>query len=192
MPTIFITGASSGLGKATAQLFAARGWNVIATMRHPERETDLLQWPSVAVLPLDVTDPAQIETTVARAIALHPVDVVFNNAGYGLIGALEALSDDQITQLFNTNTLGVIRVTKAFLPHLREKQSGRIINTTSIGGLIAFPLYSIYHATKWAIEGWSESMSFDPARLKALRQASSQKRLLLLLLMASPQRSQVD
>jgi NAD(P)-dependent dehydrogenase (short-subunit alcohol dehydrogenase family) len=164
MPTIFITGASSGLGKATANLFAARGWNVIATMRHPEYETGLTQLPGVHLLPLDVTNPAQIEATVQRAIALHPVDVVFNNAGYGLIGAVEAVSDEQITQLVNTNLLGVIRVTKAFLPHLREKRSGRIINTTSIGGLIAFPLYSIYHATKWAIEGWSESMSFELAR----------------------------
>jgi NAD(P)-dependent dehydrogenase (short-subunit alcohol dehydrogenase family) len=164
MPTIFITGASTGLGKATAKLFAAKGWNVIATMRHPEHETELMQLPHVQLLPLDVTNPAQINTTVQRAIALHPVDVVFNNAGYGLIGALEALSDDQITQLINTNLLGVIRVTKAFIPHLREKQSGRIISTTSIGGLIAFPLYSIYHATKWAVEGWSESMSFELAR----------------------------
>jgi NAD(P)-dependent dehydrogenase (short-subunit alcohol dehydrogenase family) len=164
MPTIFITGASSGLGKATANLFAARGWNVIATMRHPEHETELTQLPGVHLLPLDVTNPAQMEATVQRAIALHPVDVVFNNAGYGLIGALEAVSDEQITQLVNTNLLGVIRVTKAFLPHLREKRSGRIISTTSIGGLIAFPLYSIYHATKWAIEGWSESMSFELAR----------------------------
>jgi NAD(P)-dependent dehydrogenase (short-subunit alcohol dehydrogenase family) len=164
MPTIFITGASSGLGKATAKLFAARGWNVIATMRHPEHETELPQLPGVHLLPLDVTDPAQIEATVQQAIALHPVDVVFNNAGYGLIGALEALSDEQLTQLVSTNLLGVIRVTKAFLPHLRERKSGRIISTTSIGGLIAFPLYSLYHATKWAVEGWSESLSFELAQ----------------------------
>ena len=163
MPTIFITGASSGLGKATAKLFAARGWHVIATMRHPERETELTQLPGVHLLPLDVTDPAQIAATVRQAIALHPVDVVVNNAGYGLIGALEALSDEQITQLLNTNMLGVIRVTKAFLPHLRAKKSGRILTITSMGGLIAFPLYSVYHAAKWALEGWSESMSFELA-----------------------------
>lgn len=163
MPTIFITGASSGLGKATAKLFAARGWNVIATMRHPEHETELTQLPGLHVLPLDVTDPAQITTTVQRAISLHSVDVVFNNAGYGLIGALEATSDEQITQLLNTNLLGVIRVTKAFLPHLRAKRSGRILSTTSMGGFLAYPLYSIYHAAKWAVEGWSESMSFELA-----------------------------
>jgi NAD(P)-dependent dehydrogenase (short-subunit alcohol dehydrogenase family) len=163
MPTIFITGASSGLGKATAILFAARGWQVIATMRHPEQETELTKLPNVRLLTLDVTDPESIESTVQRAITVSAVDVVFNNAGYGLIGALEAVSDEQITQLVNTNLLGVIRVTKAFLPHLRAKKSGCIINTTSIGGLIAFPLYSIYHATKWAVEGWSESMSFELA-----------------------------
>ncbi|UFH54068.1 SDR family oxidoreductase [Spirosoma sp. KNUC1025] len=164
MPTIFITGASSGLGKATANLFAARGWQVLATMRHPEAETELTQLPSVHLLPLDVTDPVAIESTVQHALTLSAVDVVFNNAGYGLIGALEAVSDEQITQLVATNLLGVIRVTKAFLPHLRAKKSGCIINTTSIGGLIAFPLYSIYHATKWAVEGWSESMSFELAQ----------------------------
>ncbi|MGA0556706.1 SDR family oxidoreductase [Larkinella sp. VNQ87] len=161
MPTIFITGASSGLGKATAKLFASKGWHVMATMRHPEQETELTQLPNVHLLPLDVTDPVSIESTVQRAVAFSPVDVVFNNAGYGLIGALEAVTDEQITQLVNTNLLGVIRVTKAFLPHLRKKRSGCIINTTSIGGLIAFPLYSIYHATKWGVEGWSESMSFE-------------------------------
>lgn len=163
MSTIFITGASSGLGKATAKLFAARGWNVIATMRHPEHETELPSLPGVHLLPLDVTDPAQITDTVQRAIALHPVDVVFNNAGYGLMGALEATSDEQLTQQLNTNLLGVIRVTKAFLPHLRARKSGRILSTTSMGGFIAFPLCSIYHAAKWAIEGWSESMSFELA-----------------------------
>ncbi|WP_052695736.1 SDR family NAD(P)-dependent oxidoreductase [Hymenobacter sp. AT01-02] len=163
MPTIFITGASSGLGKATAKLFAARGWNVIATMRYPEHETELPQLPGIHLLPLDVTDPAQVAQTVQRAIDLHPVDVVFNNAGYGLIGALEATSDEQLTQLLNTNLLGVIRVTKAFLPHLRANRSGRILSTTSMGGFMTFPLCSIYHAAKWAVEGWSESMSFELA-----------------------------
>ena len=163
MPTIFITGASSGLGKASAQLFASRGWQVIATMRHPEHAADLRQLPGVHLLPLDVTDPAQITTAVQQALALGPVDVVFNNAGYGLIGALEALTDEQISQLVATNLLGVIRVTKAFVPHLRARQTGRIISTTSIGGLMAFPLYSLYHATKWVVEGWSEGLSFELA-----------------------------
>lgn len=159
--TIFITGASAGLGRATALLFQANGWNVIATMRNPEKDTALAHLENVTLLPLDVTNPAQIRATVAKAISLHPVDVVFNNAGYGLMGPLESLSDDQITHQINTNLLGVLRVTQAFIPHFREKQGGLFINTTSMGGFLTFPLGSVYHATKFAIEGWSESMSFE-------------------------------
>jgi NAD(P)-dependent dehydrogenase (short-subunit alcohol dehydrogenase family) len=159
--TIFITGASSGLGKATAKLFQSRDWNVIATMRNPEKETELNQLDNVTLLPLDVTSVEQINSTVAKAIALNAIDVVFNNAGYGLMGALEALTDEQILRQVNTNLLGVIRVTHAFIPHLREKKSGLFISTTSMGGFLGFPLHSIYHATKFGIEGWSESMSFE-------------------------------
>lgn len=159
--TIFITGASAGLGKATAKLFQARGWNVIATMREPKKETELTQLDNVTLLPMDVTDPEQIKTTVAKAISLYNIDVVFNNAGYGLMGAMEALSDEQILRQLNTNLLGVLRVTREFIPHFREKKNGLFISTTSIGGLFGFPLHSIYHATKFAIEGWSESMSFE-------------------------------
>lgn len=159
--TIFITGASAGLGKATAKLFQARGWNVIATMREPKKETELTQLENVTLLPMDVTDPEQIKTTVAKAISLYTIDVVFNNAGYGLMGAMETLSDEQILRQLNTNLLGVLRVTREFIPHFREKKNGLFISTTSIGGLFGFPLHSIYHATKFAIEGWSESMSFE-------------------------------
>ncbi len=161
MKTIFITGASTGLGKATAQLFQNKGWKVIATMRNPEAAADLAALENVTVLPLDVTNFAQIQSTVKQTLELGDVDVVFNNAGYGLMGPLEALTDDQIGRQLNTNLLGVIRVTQAFIPYFREKKNGMFISTTSIGGLIAFPLNSIYHATKWALEGWSESMAFE-------------------------------
>jgi len=161
--TIFITGASTGLGKATAKLFQYKGWNVIATMRNPDKETELNKLDHVTLLPLDVTDPAQVADTVNRSITLHPVDVVFNNAGYGLMGALEALTDEQILKQINTNLLGVIRVTQAFIPHFREKKNGLFISTTSMGGFLAFPLHSIYHAAKFGVEGWSESMSFELA-----------------------------
>ncbi|MBV8326603.1 SDR family oxidoreductase [Chryseobacterium sp.] len=161
MKTIFITGASTGLGKAAALLFQNKGWRVIATMRNPETATELLALENVSVLPLDVTNPEQIQTAVEKSLELGEIDVVFNNAGYGLLGPLEALTDEQIVRQINTNLLGVIRVTQAFIPYFREKGAGTFISTTSIGGLITFPLNSIYHATKWALEGWSESMAFE-------------------------------
>ncbi len=159
--TIFITGASSGLGKATARLFQSKGWNVIATMRNPAAETELITLPNVTLLPLDVTNVEQIQNTIKEAIGLRDIDVVLNNAGYGLVGALEALSDEQLVKQLDTNLLGVIRVTQAFIPYFRKKKNGLFVTTTSIGGLLTFPLDSIYHATKWALEGWSESMSFE-------------------------------
>ncbi len=165
MKTIFITGASTGLGKAAAKLFASRGWKVIATMRKPENETELDSIANVTLLPLDVTNPEQIKETTQKAIASGNIDVVFNNAGYGLIGPLEAIADEQIVRQLNTNLLGVIRVTQAFIPYFREKKSGLFINTTSMGGLLTFPFSSIYHATKWALEGWAESMTFELTKL---------------------------
>lgn len=159
--TIFITGASSGLGKAAAKLFSEKGWKVIATMRNPEKENELNHLDNVTLMPLDVTDIDQIKATAEKAINLGDIDVVFNNAGYGLAGPLEGLSDAQLTREINTNLLGVIRTTQAFIPHFRKKRSGLFITTTSIGGLIALPLNSVYHATKWALEGWSESMAFE-------------------------------
>jgi NAD(P)-dependent dehydrogenase (short-subunit alcohol dehydrogenase family) len=160
MKTIFITGASTGLGKATAKLFAREGWNVIATMRNPKNENELRKTGNVSLLKLDVTNLDEIDSAVQNAIGTG-VDVVFNNAGYGLMGPLEGTSDVQIVRQINTNLLGVIRVTKAFLPYFRQKQTGLFISTTSLGGHVAFPFSSLYHATKWAIEGWSESMSFE-------------------------------
>ncbi len=163
MKTIFITGASAGLGKATAKLFQTKGWQVIATMRNPEKETELSLLENVILLPLDVTNPTQINATVQKAIQLANIDVVFNNAGYGLVGALEAYSDEQITTQIETNLVGVLRVTKAFIPYFKERQEGLFITTTSICGLSSNPLSCVYNATKWALEGWSESISYDLA-----------------------------
>jgi len=161
--TIFITGSSTGLGRATAQLFAHKGWRVFATMRQPEHERELAALPGVTLLPLDVTRPEQVEATARRALELGSVDVVFNNAGYGLAGPLEGTSDAQIVQEIETNLLGVIRTTRAFIPHFRERRAGLFIATTSIGGSVTFPFNSVYHATKWAVEGWSESLAFELA-----------------------------
>jgi NAD(P)-dependent dehydrogenase (short-subunit alcohol dehydrogenase family) len=159
--TIFITGASSGLGRATAQLFATKGWKVIATMRDPDKESELNKLPSVVLMRLDITDPEGILRVAQQALAAGDVDVVFNNAGYGLAGPLEGFTDEQMVRIVGTNMLGVIRTTKAFVPHFREQGKGLFINTTSIGGFITVPFNSLYHATKWALEGWSESMTFE-------------------------------
>jgi NAD(P)-dependent dehydrogenase (short-subunit alcohol dehydrogenase family) len=161
--TIFITGSSTGLGRASAKLFAGKDWKVIATMRDPGKETELDKLSGVTVLPLDVTNPAQIIDTAQKALALGPVDVLFNNAGYGLAGAFEGATDDQLVQEINTNLLGVMRVTQAFLPAMRERGAGTILTTTSIGGLVTFPFNSVYHATKWGLEGWSESLAYELA-----------------------------
>ena len=163
--TVFITGSSTGLGRASALLFASRGWKVIATMRNPAKESELGKVAGITLLPLDVTKPAQIEEAAAKALAMGPVDVLFNNAGYGLAGAFEAASDAQLVDELDTNLLGVMRVTKAFLPSMRERGHGTIVTTTSIGGLVTFPFNSVYHATKWGLEGWSESLAYELAPL---------------------------
>ncbi|SIO41553.1 SDR family NAD(P)-dependent oxidoreductase [Chitinophaga niabensis] len=161
MKTVFITGTSSGIGKATAKLFQSRGWNVIATMRKPENETDLSQLENVTFLPLDVTNMEQIKSTVAKATSLFNIDVVINNAGYGLMGALEAFSDENIVRQVDTNFLGTVRVTREFIPYFRKAKNGLFINVTSIGGHTSFPFTSVYNGTKWAVEGWSECMSIE-------------------------------
>lgn len=162
--TIFITGASSGLGKSTAKLFQNKGWRVIATMRNPENETELNKLKDVILLPLDVTQQDQIISVIEEVTHLYDVDVVLNNAGYGLIGVLESLDDEQIQRQITTNLLGVIRVSKAFTSHFRERKSGMFINITSTFGLIGYPMCSIYSATKFAIDGFSESMAYELAQ----------------------------
>lgn len=162
--TIFITGASSGLGKTTAKLFQSLGWNVIATMRNPGKEDELIQLENITVLPLDVTNSKELEQTIDYVLKNYKVDVVLNNAGYGLIGPLEAFTDEQIKKQIETNLMGVIRITKAFTPYFRERKQGVLINVTSSFGLIGFPTCSIYSATKFAVDGFSESMGYELAQ----------------------------
>ncbi|NQD69802.1 SDR family oxidoreductase [Sphingobacterium shayense] len=159
--TIFITGASSGLGKATAKLFAAKGWTVIATLRNPEKETELSQLPNVHLLQLDICNASQIRDIAAKAEQISSVDVLYNNAGYALGGDLEATSTEQIQRQINTNFLGTILVTKAFLPYFKKRKDGIIISTSSIAAYIPEPFIAVYAATKAALEMWTASMSFE-------------------------------
>jgi NAD(P)-dependent dehydrogenase (short-subunit alcohol dehydrogenase family) len=161
--TVFITGASTGIGRDTAQLFHNKGWNVVATMRTPSKAG---AWATdgerMLVLPLDVTDPASIDAARDAAIARFArIDVVVNNAGYGLVGPFEASTHEQVARQIETNVYGVMHVTRALLPHLRESRSSVLINVASMGGRITFPLYSVYHATKWAVEGFTESLQHE-------------------------------
>lgn len=160
--TILITGASSGIGKETAKLFQSNGWNVIATMRSPENETELKQLENVLVAKLDVLDLDSIKTAFEEGIEkFGSVDVLLNNAGYGAYGPLEAFSREKIVRQFNTNVIGLLDVTKTVLPHFRQNKKGIIINISSIGGKLTFPLGSLYHGTKFAVEGISESLNYE-------------------------------
>lgn len=162
--TIFITGASSGLGKAAAKLFQQNGWNVIATMRQPENETELTALENVKVMKLDVTNSALITETINQILSTENVDVVLNNAGYGLIGPLESFTEQQIANQIYTNLFGVIHVTKAFVPYFRERKSGTFINITSTFGLLGYPTCSIYNASKFAVDGFSEGLAYELAQ----------------------------
>ncbi|WP_419911773.1 SDR family oxidoreductase [Hoeflea sp.] len=162
--TILITGASSGIGRATAILFQARGWNVVATMRDPRAGAKLAAHDNVLAVHLDVTDEQSITAAVASAIKRYGrIDVLVNNAGYGAYGPLEANTMDEVHRQFNTNVIGLLAVTKTVLPHMRTNGTGVIVNMSSIGGIVALPLTSLYHGTKFAIEGLSEALHYELA-----------------------------
>ncbi|SHE56950.1 SDR family oxidoreductase [Pedobacter caeni] len=162
MKTIFITGASGGLGKASAKLFQSKGWRVIATMRNPEKEDELNMLENVTLLEMDITKPDQVEKAVTAAISSGDIDVVLNNAGYGLTGPFEAYSATQIARQIDTNLTGVFRVAQPFVKYFRENQKqGIFITVTSAVAIAASPFASVYTATKYALEGWSESMNYD-------------------------------
>ena len=162
----FITGASTGFGRKLAEAVLAKGDRVVATARKQETVADLeRQNPSRArAVRLDVTDLAQVKASVQAAIdAFGRIDVLVNNAGYGLFGAVEEVSDAQIRQQFETNLFGLLNVTRAVLPLLREQGSGHILNVTSMGGQVSFPISGIYHGSKYAVEGISESLAKEVA-----------------------------
>ena len=160
--TVLVTGASSGFGRETVKLFVNKGWNVIATMRSPEKEEELSKLEGVAVVRLDVTDKDSIREAVEAGVRqFGGIDVLVNNAGYGAFGALEAAPDDVIRQQFEVNLFGLIDVTKAVLPGMRARKSGVIINVSSVGGRLTFPFATLYHATKFAVEGLTESLQYE-------------------------------
>jgi len=160
--TIFITGASSGIGKATSLLFASKGWNVIATMRSPEKEKELSLLNGILLLEADVTDIASISQALDQGIQkFGQVDVLLNNAGYGQQGIFEAVGPEKIRQQFEVNVFGLMETTRAILPHFRSRKTGTIINITSGVGRVTVPLVSIYAASKFAVEGFSESLSYE-------------------------------
>jgi short-subunit dehydrogenase len=162
MKTVLITGSSSGIGKATAKLFQSQGWKVIATMRKPEQEKELQQLANVHCVALDVTQLSTIHSLVDQITTEHGhIDVLVNNAGYGLIGALECATQTQIENQITTNITGLMVLSQKLINHFRQNGKGTIVNISSVGGKLTFPFYSSYHATKWAVEGLSESLQFE-------------------------------
>ena len=160
--TILITGSSTGIGRASAKYFQNQGWNVIATMRTPEKEAELQTLENVLVARLDVQDHDSITGAIQEGIdRFGQIDVLLNNAGYGLMGSFESISRESIQRQFDVNVFGLFDVTRAILPHFRANRSGLIMNVSSIGGRLTFPLISPYHATKWAVEGFSESLHYE-------------------------------
>jgi NAD(P)-dependent dehydrogenase (short-subunit alcohol dehydrogenase family) len=165
--TILITGCSSGIGRMTAKYFQEKGWNVIATMRSkPEEDTELNALDNVLVTELDVTKEDTIQASVAAGIEkFGKIDVVLNNAGYGSYGLLEATPEHKIRMQYDVNVIGTLMVTKAVLPHFRANGEGTIVNISSMGGKITFPMGTLYHGSKFAVEGMSEALSFELASI---------------------------
>lgn len=162
MKTVLITGCSSGIGRAAAMYFQQKGWNVAATMRTPEKETELNKLPGVKLYPLDVTHAGSVEAAIKSVLLDYgKIDVVVNNAGFGADGVFESMSDEFIQKQFDTNVFGLMRVTREAIKVMRSQKGGVIVQIASVGGRVAFPLYSIYHGTKWAVEGFTESLQYE-------------------------------
>jgi NAD(P)-dependent dehydrogenase (short-subunit alcohol dehydrogenase family) len=162
----FITGTSTGLGRVLAEAVLARGEHVVATARDAAAVADLAERHPGRVLPLalDVTVPESVAAAVAEAVKWSGrVDVLVNNAGHGLAGALEELSQEQIDAVLATNVLGVMSVTRAVLPHMRERRQGHIVQMSSVGGVVANPGHAIYATSKFALEGMSEALAGEVA-----------------------------
>ncbi len=167
-PVWFITGCSTGFGKELARLVLSRGWRAVVTARNPDQLKEFVAGheDNALALPLDVTDRAQIAHVVEQAQKrFGRIDVLVNNAGYGYLAAIEEGEDEQVRAMFETNFFGLVDLTNAVLPGMRQQRSGRIVNISSIGGLVSFAATGYYHATKYAVEGLSESLALELAPL---------------------------
>ena len=164
MKTWFITGTSSGFGRLLTEQLLARGDRVAATLRHPEALDDLRGHDRLWVAELDVTDTAQVHCVISDAFAaLGTIDVVVSNAGYGVFASVEEATDEQIRRVIDTNLLGSIHVIRAALPHLRTQGRGRILQVSTAGGQTTYPNFGYYHASKWGIEGFCETVAREIA-----------------------------
>ena len=162
--TVLITGSSTGFGHATSKLFADKDWNVVATMRDVSDADDLAGRDNVLVARLDVTDAASIDQAIKASMErFGKLDAVINNAGYGRSGIFEAIPPESIQRNFDVNVFGVMNVIRAITPIFREQKEGLILNVSSAGGLIGLPSISIYISTKFALEGFTESLSYELA-----------------------------
>lgn len=162
--TVLITGTSSGIGLASARLFAAKGWNVVATMRDVDRADASLSLPNVRVTRLDLVDMGSIRQAVKEGIdRFGAIDVLVNNAGYGQYGLFEAISPATVRAQFDVNVFGVMEVMREVIPHFRRRGSGVVVNVSSGAGMFALPMISMYNASKFALEGFTESVSYELA-----------------------------
>lgn len=173
IPVWFITGCSTGFGRELSKLILSRGWNAVVTARNVDQIKDIVEGHEnrSLVLSLDVTDKAQVVSAIAKAEqTFGKIDVLVNNAGYGYFSSIEEGEDEKIRSQFETNFFGLVNVIQAVLPGMREKRHGHIVNFSSIGGLVGFTSTGYYHATKFAVEGLSESLSkeVEPLGIKVL------------------------
>jgi NAD(P)-dependent dehydrogenase (short-subunit alcohol dehydrogenase family) len=163
----FITGASRGFGSLIAAEALAKGDTVVATARDPSAVLNALGWhPRLLALPLDVTNETQARAAAAKtAEQFGRIDVLVNNAGYGLLGGVEEASGQEVERVFGTNVFGLLNATRAVLPYMRKARGGHVINLSSIGGYTSYSGWGIYCATKFAVEALSESLALELAPL---------------------------
>ena len=168
MKTILITGTSSGIGKAAALLFQKRGWQVAAIMRETDNDSELMKLDNVRCYQVDVRDKEMVESCVQTVINdFGKIDVLLNNAAVLVGGPVESASDDGISRIIETNIIGYIHMTRAVVPHFRSRKAGKLIYVSSLSGRMTLPYQSLYHGTKYAVEGFSEGLVYEMKQIGA-------------------------